>query len=235
MARSTHILYRNATVSLVASGIGVGQWIIASPLRAGYLGALGTTFANSDQVNKDQVFPWAVLRSAGASGADPVRTLLVSSVHLNIERGYLNSTPMEETVFYNGEIMRGVANDLESFRLGYGGTPFAVIGDLNNYYKTVQRSNGTSAKSPPRLLSDWGMTDARPFKQTITNCASQTNTCKPYGTLNIPAPHHGTVVDYIFTYPRVGGGTTLVGSFQTVSDNGYTSDHKAIGRKIRFS
>ncbi|MDR1153037.1 MAG: hypothetical protein LBK72_11320 [Bifidobacteriaceae bacterium] len=109
--------------------------------------------------------------------------------------------------------------------------PTVIMGDLNHYYVSMVNNTDT-AKSPPKLLSDWGMWDARTaYKQTDGNCYSNTS-CRPYGTVNTNSGDRN-IIDYIFTYYT--GTKTLQGTFKTVADGIFQSDHKMIAARVKYS
>jgi hypothetical protein len=231
LARASHVVYRASTMSVIQSGTGTAYAFIADSYKSDYQLALGAT-------NKDKLYPWAVLRTTGANATEPNRSLLVASVHSTARNGYAYNPGIITTFnhrFFNGEVQRGVAKALKDLSTagsgGVSGMPTVIMGDLNDYY-AAETIGTLTAKSPPKLLSDWGMWDARTaYKQTSDNCTNN-SACQPWGTMNTLGGK-GNVIDYIFTYYT--GTKTLIGTFKTVADDWRISDHKMIAARVRYS
>ncbi|MDR1294648.1 MAG: hypothetical protein LBK59_06780 [Bifidobacteriaceae bacterium] len=229
VGKASHVIYRQATMSVVQSGFGTGRAFIQSANRkADYSLALGS--------KNDKAYPWAVLKTTGANANEPNRSLLVAAVHSIVwDPGYPPNTSEFNYLFFNGVVQQGVATELNNLSVagsgGISGMPTVIMGDLNHYYVSMVNNTDT-AKSPPKALSDWGMWDARTaYKQTAGNCANNSS-CQPYGTVN-KANSNGNIIDYIFTYYT--GTKTLQGTFKTVADSIYLSDHKMVAARVKYS
>jgi hypothetical protein len=164
---------------------------MAATYRAGYRAALGTSFATVNDVKKDKVFPWALLRKTGEDeNLEANRFFYFAAVHSIYGGGFQTGTSQGDRYLYNGETLRGVA----------------------------------------KKLKDWGMKDARPYEPTSSTCDNNT-TCKSYTTMT--AAGNDKTLDYIFTRHKVSVPET-VGTFKTVADGQYISDHHMIAARVKF-
>ncbi|MDR3202695.1 MAG: hypothetical protein LBT54_06150 [Bifidobacteriaceae bacterium] len=244
MTRNTPIYYRTSALTVVASGEFSGSELLAAEstaARNAYRTALGTSFAScsssENRLNNDKYFPFAILKTTGASANERNRVLIVSSIHSTASIGYKTATDADRR-YFNGRIMYRLGMALRSMQTGGSGggksfvanPPAIVAGDFNDRYATASRS-GSSVKSAPKsLVDDAGFTDSRPFIKTTTDCAGVVAKCREYATTSEAGS--SKIFDYIMT--RYTGNTTTRVKFHTYADDRRISDHRMISVRLKF-
>jgi hypothetical protein len=232
---ASHIYYDNVKLREIYSGTLLGQEVINASYKASYLQALGTTYSSSNDIKSDKIFPWAYLLSNGASQDQPNRHMVVASVHSTVLTGYQSATQAQAD-FYNGEIVRGVSNALNSVETRAPGGLMVIGGDMNSWYRqgtvTPVGLSSRTYKSPPQLLSDMtsvNWIDTRAWAQTSACPAFSASNCDTYYTLQTAS--HNTI-DYIFV-GYTSGSVTRRG-LVTVADSAKMSDHRMVVAQVTF-